>query len=422
MWNKRKHLVVLTAVAGLLAMPTMDAFAQSVSPFGKGNPLDNLQRQIDELRQSDATQVTSFVVDCGRGQRVADALAQATQSTNRVTIKISGICRENLIITRDSVTLEALESGAGFAATAPSVALTLKGRRIVLRGLTLTGGNVGLLAINGSQFFANNLRVSGARTGVQLYGNTTGGIDASTVENNTEGIWVGMGSSLSLGSSIVRNNQSIGIQAGQANITLASGTVISGNKGGGALAGSGGTIVIWDSRIEQNDGPGVNVTGGTVSVAGGGVISDNNGPGVLVEGSGHLDLAKWDQLAGPQVINNQAGGVVVSNGGSVTAASGAVIESNQGIGLELRGASSANLYGATIRGNTKYGVVLRATSVAYFNSTSITGNGWPGLRCIPTIPMTTPVVAQITGQVVVSGNGVAGGRPEQPDTVNCLAF
>ena len=51
MWNKRKQLVALTAVAGLLALPTTNAFAQSISPFGKGNNIQSLSEQLDKLEK-----------------------------------------------------------------------------------------------------------------------------------------------------------------------------------------------------------------------------------------------------------------------------------------------------------------------------------------------------------------------------------
>lgn len=51
MWEKRKQLIIATAVVGLLAAgaPALEALAQSAAPFGKGNPLDNLQAQVDSL-------------------------------------------------------------------------------------------------------------------------------------------------------------------------------------------------------------------------------------------------------------------------------------------------------------------------------------------------------------------------------------
>lgn len=53
MWGKRKQLIIATAVIGLLAAgaPALDVLAQSASPFGKGNPLDNLQAQVDSLNR-----------------------------------------------------------------------------------------------------------------------------------------------------------------------------------------------------------------------------------------------------------------------------------------------------------------------------------------------------------------------------------
>jgi hypothetical protein len=52
MWAKRKKLIIATAVVGLLAAaaPALEAVAgETSSPFGQGNPLDNLQGQVDRL-------------------------------------------------------------------------------------------------------------------------------------------------------------------------------------------------------------------------------------------------------------------------------------------------------------------------------------------------------------------------------------
>jgi hypothetical protein len=53
MCGQRKQLIVATAIVGLLAAgaPALEALAQSASPFGKGNPLDNLQAQVDSLNR-----------------------------------------------------------------------------------------------------------------------------------------------------------------------------------------------------------------------------------------------------------------------------------------------------------------------------------------------------------------------------------
>jgi hypothetical protein len=49
MWEKRKKLIVATAVVGLMAVAAPALKAVAASPFGSGNPLDALQGQIDRL-------------------------------------------------------------------------------------------------------------------------------------------------------------------------------------------------------------------------------------------------------------------------------------------------------------------------------------------------------------------------------------
>jgi hypothetical protein len=52
MWTKRKTLIIATAVVGVLgaAIPALMALAGNTSsPFGQGNPFDNLQGEINRL-------------------------------------------------------------------------------------------------------------------------------------------------------------------------------------------------------------------------------------------------------------------------------------------------------------------------------------------------------------------------------------
>jgi len=415
-------LLVCGFLLGVTVIPVARAQEQGASgpPVGSGNPLADLQRQIDELKQRlSETEVTSqplsFTVNCAAGEKVADALAQGVRTTNRVTITIVGVCREAVAVRRDDVWLQGASPGDGLEApSATGTVLSLTGRRLRLVQLTLSGGSVGLGASGGANFFAINLHVTGASGhNVGLSGNAVGSLTDSTLEESPQlGVWVSTGASLTLNRAIVQNNGFRGIQAGSGGLVSVNNGSVVRNNGDGATALLGGVITLGDSTVDGNAGWGVHAAEGDVEVGRSSVVSNNGRAGLLVSG-------KATVYGGARVVGNSDGGILVGNGGAVGLRDGVIVESNQGHGLELRAASSAEFGDRVIvRDNTRDGIHVVAASAVSFEAGEngnftqhITGNRGFGITCVP-----APVVAQLGWWqgTVVSGNG--------SDEVNCLRF
>jgi hypothetical protein len=115
-------------------------------------------------------------VDCAKKQTVGDALAQ-NQTAQSLTVEVSGLCKENVVVARDRVTLlgsdpetDGIEAADDEEPT--DAAVWVRGaHHIVIENLKLTGGFSGLLAthVDLPSLILNNCRLEGnAAYGVQL--------------------------------------------------------------------------------------------------------------------------------------------------------------------------------------------------------------------------------------------------------------
>jgi hypothetical protein len=100
----------------------------------------------------DKTSAT-VVVDCTKGESINQALTKSPAVRN-LTIEISGLCTENVVVTRDHVTLHGTNPAndgiqADLNEEFTDVALWVRGAELVtVENLKLTGGFSGLLATN----------------------------------------------------------------------------------------------------------------------------------------------------------------------------------------------------------------------------------------------------------------------------------
>src|SRR5262249_26007 len=100
--------------------------------------------------QKDKT-ASTVTVDCAKGETINQALTKSPTMRN-LTIEISGLCTENVVITRDHVTLHGTDPAhdgikADLNEEISDVALWVRGAQLVtVQNLKLTGGFSGLLA------------------------------------------------------------------------------------------------------------------------------------------------------------------------------------------------------------------------------------------------------------------------------------
>lgn len=115
-------------------------------------------------------------VDCTRGQSINEAMTKKPKAYSLI-VEISGMCRENVVVTRDRVTLRGTDpAGDGIQAeentdlTDPT--LWVRGAGLVnVENLTLTGGFSGLLATNANLPLiqvTNSRLVGNSNFGIQL--------------------------------------------------------------------------------------------------------------------------------------------------------------------------------------------------------------------------------------------------------------
>lgn len=143
----------------------------------------------------------TVAVDCTKGESINEALTKSPLARN-LTIEINGMCVENVVVTRDHVTLHGTNPAndgiqADFNDEFTDVALWVRGAELVtVENLKLTGGFSGLLAGNISltNLHLINCRLEGnAAYGAQIQGalvqadNTT----FSTNGNTNVGVFSG---------------------------------------------------------------------------------------------------------------------------------------------------------------------------------------------------------------------------------------
>ena len=355
------HSIALLTIAFVtLAAPVSAAGAD------KKDPIADLQKQINQLRQrvdslsgrvatvEGQLSPASYSVTCPGGS-ISAALAAASTAAP-VRISIQGTCVEEVVISRDDVTLQG--GGTDPTITAPAgagSAIRIDGvQGVVLRGLVLTGGTFTLSVNKGATFTAYNLKISGAQgSGLYIQNGTSAYLEDSEIAHNQGG-----GADASFGSSL----------------TLANSQVIDNGRSGLFVQGSVATL--WGTNVARNE-IGVYVRNGRVGMFPGWpptdyAILDNSNTGAVLEAS-HLFMDSG-RVAG----NGQA---ITAGWGSVAQLSNAAIEGN-GSGVSAYGGSVVKLEGAgVIHGGSGPGISLWDTSTAGGGGT-LTVTGSPhGIWC-----------------------------------------
>lgn len=321
-------------------------------------------------------------VDCGTGQAVGAALAQAA-SRRSVTIVITGVCRETINIGRDDVTLVGASPGDGVEAPDPNanVAFVAGGQRVMFRQITLRGGRAGLLVTDGAAVSGENLVITGAWNAIRLWDGTVR-LRSSTIEDSGgTNISVSPAGHLFLQSSTVRNAGSMGIDVTGASAELEDATV-EGNAFSGLIGLAGAHLRVQRSHVTGNHQSGIWLHGSNLRMDDS-VIAANQPVGIGSAG-GTIELMRT-------TIENNGGGIQASVGSRIILATGTIIRGN-GEGIWV--------------GDTSVIVADAATG-----QIAITENSGSGVSC----ESAAPAVAQISrgpgrvgfslGATEVFGNG-----------------
>jgi hypothetical protein len=386
-------VLVFAAWSGLASQALAQGRGNSGLPFAPGNPLADLQRQIDELKAMvSGPGEFQTVVNCAEGKKVQDALDGAPKGASRVIITINGVCLESVAIDRDDVVLQGASQDSGLqqGTTAAAPTLWLKGaQRVEINNLTITGGNRGMVVHNGSSFRSQSLIVRNTgQYGINMSRNSAGILWDLYVEGDSQqsgsqyGIFIFRGAEITVTGGRISGHAHFGVQNDGSQVTL-DGVEVS-NNGNGAMTSNGGALrLVGGTRVEHSSRAGIIIgNGSSVSIS---------GPGTKIANSG-----EW--------------GVNLGTSSALTMERGAIVENNQN-GLLIGGSSSAFILDAgEIRNNSINGINILDTSTANFGSREgapkITGNGQIGIFC-----QGTPAVAQYSGDPEISGNGTATNCP-----------
>ncbi len=184
-------------------------------------------------------------VDCDAGDTIAERLDNLDPGD---TLLVSGTCNENVRIREQlhDITLDG-QGTAIINSPTGSNTIIVRGRGIVIKGFTITGGSTGILVQKGG----------------------AAGIIDNTIENNDRGIQVSEGSSARIGFDSVndpvspnriRNNAREGIRVRRHASARIVGNTISGNRDG-IVVREVSWAEITDNVINDNKRRGINVTG-----------------------------------------------------------------------------------------------------------------------------------------------------------------
>ena len=253
-----------------------------------------------------------ITVDCNLGQTISSALESIPGRPLIITVR--GICNENIILTRDDVTLKADANAGGgiFGPDQNKDAILIKGSRAVLTGMDISGGY-------------NAVRVTGDAT-----------IKGCTLHNAfVRGVWVFHGGRALLDNNTIKKNQRQGVFVEGSQATLLNNTITENGSAGVQVQGSGfarigipddnitvgpGKTPYAKNYISKNGGTGILVQFSASAIVGGNDITGNgtnyanfwNQYGVFAGDNGMLEI-----VGGNNISDNIAGGVVTARNGSI---------------------------------------------------------------------------------------------------------
>lgn len=302
----------------------------------------------------------ALTVDCGQGGSIASALAS---SGGPLIVTVQGTCNEHVAIARDDVSLVAGPGGVVHGPDPNTATIRVTGDRIVIDGLTVTGGRNGIQASGSSQLVVRNCTVTSGRSGIGYFDGANGTVDNCNLQGNPrDGIVLDRGTA-SISNSTVSGSGRFGINVFNGSATIAGGNVITANTVNGVQV-SLSTVEMFTgvtpNQITNNGVQGLNVQVGSVVVMSGTTISGNSGDGLQVSRRAFVETGN-----GVTISNNTLNGIALFVGGG------------------------ASLLGAiTVTANGQFGLQCFGTESRYFANPGvtdgITGNGFDGTQNIST--------------------------------------
>ena len=375
-------------------------------------------------------------VDCNHpGRTISGALAAHTHAHTLVLV-VRGTCTENVVVTRNDVTIQTNGTNAASIVAADSTVSTILlngAQRIVIdgvfaNGISVSGGTFNIAATRGSSLEVSNCAISGAsNTGIISSYNSVVSVDECSVTGNATGVAAVNTASVVVTNSTVSGNTASGLVASrsaylrvgqdQLGNVLVKPVTVSGNGANGILIteGSSGNVVggTVETSILSNIFVGRASSGqiglGTNNLTGGVTVRNGSSNGIAVEG-GNATIV-FNTITG-----NAQRGIVVTNAGSarigitnlnnVFGANTISGNSNDGIGITI--GAGAFVGGNTINGNGRFGVLVSGASADLLGGNTITNNGQTGVLAQASQVLIGDSAFGVPIVNTISSNGVTG--------------
>lgn len=307
-----------------------------------GKPFQDLQIQIDALQaqinalSSGSVGPIELHVDCGIGESISDALNSVAGNDSEVVVNVSGLCLEDVIITRDDVTIRGTNASSKIQGTF-AVSARRGASRINVENITLTGAYAALSCFSGAAVTATNVTLENSARGVLSFFQGSCNVIDSLIAGNNQGLTVGDNSNINLQGSVVENsntganvygNSSLSTSASSLNATstfrnnrLAMQVYSNGalrpvnlevvnNDVGVRIFGNSTLFMESNSNvyIGYNDQTGLYFGNMSSSIINSGLIIENNGIGISC--AGIFDVSN---LVTPTVVNNATANIANCN-------------------------------------------------------------------------------------------------------------
>jgi len=347
------------------------------------------------------TPTQSITVDCNKGQSLNNTLATLNKQGPN-TVLVSGTCTEYVqVVGFENLTLQGL---AGATLLQPTTRtnnqLGLLFRSVTLDGLSIQTDTVTVSTIaighGSNDIRLRHLNLQGGTSGVTIFEQSQVSIAYVTAQDPgfaALGVYdmSDVHVERSLFQSTTGTSYQVGLFVGASHITMYGTNINNMQVGIEAYAGSIIDMLVFTGYYS---------TGGPTAV----VISNAGGTnynGVTIDEGGSLNVSGTKLLINKpgQTYGGTSGGVLISDGSSMTASNGdLVITGSNGQGVMLLNNSHATLSGATITGGSHGGLVatnLSSIDVSAGTTLTLVGGNNVDLFCDPG--------STITGSVNLSG-------------------
>lgn len=259
-------------------------------------------------------------VNCGQGQTIGSALDDAIGRRELMTIRVSGVCTENVVVARGRIRIVAASPGSGIQAAnanQPALAFPLghsKDGYLSLNGLTIIGGRPGIVVALGNLLFVNNCTISGNTGGIVVNVASIVRILDSVIENNTgDAVNATANSQVIVGGATeIRNNTGHALRLQSSTGDIGGGSLVTGNGSGIGTVGlyAGSTLRLANATL-ANNARGIFAVGGSqVWLDNGAVITANGGNGIALNDTSVV--GKLRSTTAVTITNNTGWGISCS--------------------------------------------------------------------------------------------------------------